>query len=99
MRTIIIAACLAATVLPASAISRLNTQTMQCENVQRRVQSEGAAILRYKSPRTNMTLYDRYVAHGGFCDTDEYAKIEVVPTADTPRCRVFKCMPRIDPFD
>jgi hypothetical protein len=46
-----------------------------------------------------MTLYDRYVAHGGYCDVDEYAKLEVVPAADTNRCRVLKCMPRVRPFD
>lgn len=99
MRSVIIAVSLAASILPANAISRYNTQQMQCHAVQQRVRAEGAAILRYRSPRTNMTLYDRYVAHGGYCDVDEYAKLEVVPTADTRRCRVLKCMPRVFPFD
>lgn len=99
MRNAIIIVSLAASILPANAISRYNTQTMQCDTVQSRVRSEGAAILRYKSKRTNMTLYDRYVAHGGYCDVDEYAKLEVVPAKDTNRCRVLKCMPRAFPFD
>lgn len=99
MKAILCTLVLAASVLPASAISRYNTTGMQCDEVQYRVQREGAAILRYKSKRTNMTLYDRYVAHGGYCDVDEYAKLEVVPAADTNRCRVLKCMPRMRPFD
>ncbi len=99
MKTVLCALVLAATMLPAHAISRYNTTSMQCDEVQYKVRSEGAAILRYKSKRTNMTLYDRYVAHGGYCDIDEYAKIEVVPASDTNRCRVLKCMPRVHIFD
>jgi len=98
MRYVLAAVLLAATALPASAISRYNTQSMACDNVQMRVQREGAAILRYKSSRTNMTLYDRYVAHDGYCDADEYARLEVVPAADTDRCRVLRCMPKMRIF-
>ncbi len=99
MKKILCALVLAVAVLPAHAISRYNTNGMQCDEVQYRVKSEGAAILRYKSSRTNMTLYDRYVAHGGYCDINEYAKLEVVPASDTNRCRVLKCMPRMNVFD
>ena len=101
MRTAIIAAVLAlAATSEASAISRYNTQGMSCGSVQAAVKSEGAVILRYASANTpNMTLYDRYVAHGGFCQIDEEAAPEYVPTADTGSCPVLKCRPHIfQPF-
>lgn len=100
MRIALIALCLAATALPAHAISRYNSMQLSCEAAQDRIQDEGAVILRYQSKRVKgLPLYDRYVAHGGFCQTNEYAKLEVVPTADTNRCRVLKCMPKVFPFD
>jgi hypothetical protein len=100
MRIALIALCLAATALPAHAISRYNSMQLSCEAAQDRIQDEGAVILRYQSKRVKgLPLYDRYVAHGGFCQTNEYAKLEVVPTADTNRCRVLKCMPKEFPID
>lgn len=100
MRTALIALVLAATALPAQAISRYNSMQLSCDQAQSRIQREGAVILRYQSKRVQgLPLYDRYVAHGGFCPADQYAKLEVVPTADTNRCRVLKCMPKVFPFD
>ncbi len=101
MRTALIALTLVATALPAHAISRYNSMQMSCDEAQSRIQEEGAVILRYRSARNpSLPLYDRYVAHGGYCQPGEYAKLEVVPTADTNRCRVLKCMQRTYyPFD
>ena len=100
MRKILIALCLAASVLPAQAISRYNSMQMSCGEAQSRIAEEGAVILRYRSARDpSLPLYDRYVAHGGFCVHGEFAKLEVVPTADTPQCRVLRCFPRTFPFD
>lgn len=101
MRTALIALTLVATALPAHAISRYNSTQMSCGEAQSRIQEEGAVILRYRSARNpSLPLYDRYVAHGGYCRPGEYAKLEVVPTADTNRCRVLKCMQRTYyPFD
>lgn len=99
----VIVAALAAsatTTLPAQAISRYESMRLSCAEAQSRIRDEGAVILRYKSARVaNLTLYARYVAHGGWCQTSEYAKLEVVPTADTPACRVLKCFPKVYPFD
>lgn len=95
MRALILALCLAASVLPAQAISRYNSMQMSCGDAQARIRSEGAVILRYRSARDpSLPLYDRYVAHGGYCMQGEYARLEVVPTADTNSCRVLKCWPR-----
>ena len=100
MRIALIALCLAATALPAHAISRYNSMRLSCDEAQSRIKDEGAVILRYQSKRVQgLPLYDRYVAHGGYCQPSEYAKLEVVPTADTNRCRVLKCMPKVFPFD
>ena len=101
MRTAIIAAVLAlAATSQASAISRYNTQGMSCGSVQAAVKSEGAVILRYASANTpNMTLYDRYVAHGGYCDPDQAVRAFGVPTSDSASCPVLKCFQRADDFD
>jgi len=82
------------------AISRLNVAGMSCDSVRTAVRSEGAAILRYRSPRNpSLTLYDRYVAHGGFCQIDEEAVYATVPTADDTSCPVLKCQTRVfEPF-
>ncbi len=84
----------------AHAISRHDIAGMSCSHVQGIVRAEGAAILRYPSPRNpSLILYDRYVAHGGFCQLDEEAASAFVPTADTASCPVLKCQTRIfEPF-
>lgn len=100
MRKILITLCLAASVLPAQAILRYNSMEMSCGEAQSRIRQEGAVILRYRSARNpSLPLYDRYVAHDGWCDRGEFAKLEVVPTADTKQCRVLRCFPRTYPFD
>jgi hypothetical protein len=76
----------------AYAISRYNSQSLSCGETRAIVRSEGAVILRYRSPRNN-PLFDRYVAHRGFCEIDEYAKAAWVPTTDTPSCPVYRCAP------
>ncbi len=100
MRTVLIALALAATALPAQAISRYTSTQMSCGEAQSRVRDEGAVILRYQSTRVaGLPLYDRYVAHVGYCQVNETTKLMVVPTADTRSCPVLKCIPRILPFD
>lgn len=79
----------------AHAISRYESQSLTCGEAQSIVASEGAAILRYRSERNpGLPLYDRYVAHGGYCQSSEYAKNDWVPTADTPSCPVLSCEER-----
>jgi hypothetical protein len=77
---------------PAHAISRYNSMDMSCAAARDHIAREGAVILRYRSARhPNLTLYDRYVRDGGFCDMGEGAIPDTVPTRDNPRCLVFKC--------
>ena len=82
----------------ASAISRYDVGTMSCDRVQGIIQSEGAAILRWRSKRTSMTLYDRFVYSRAYCQASETTDYASVPTADDPTCAVKKCV-EIEFFD
>lgn len=95
MRTVLLASALLIAAVPAEAISRYETARLTCDEAQSRVQSEGAVILRYRSERDpSLPLYDRYVAHGGYCGVTEYPKVEFIPTADTRSCPVYRCAQR-----
>ena len=72
----------------ASAISRYNIDNMSCDRVQAIIQSDGAAILRYRG-HTGLTLYDRYVSSRRYCQGGETTS---VPTADTSSCPVERCV-------
>ena len=86
-----IAALLAAT--EAIAVPRPDTTSMTCANVQGVIQRQGAAILRYRSPRTGAMLYDRFVKDRSYCQASEDAAPASVPTADRNACPVRKCAP------
>jgi hypothetical protein len=59
---------------------------------------QGAAILRYTSPRTGNPLYDRYVADSHLCERGKVGAWASVPARDTPRCEVIACE-TFDPDD
>lgn len=95
MKTALIVLATLAVTSQAHAISRYNSESLTCGEAQAIVATEGAAILRYQSQRNpSLTLYDRYVAHDGFCRMDEYAITAWVPTADTGACPVYTCEQR-----
>jgi hypothetical protein len=79
----------------ALAISRHDVAGFSCAKVQAILQSEGAAILRYRSKRTGNTLYDRYVSGHSYCSRSQVADTTSVPTADRESCRVKKCIARV----
>jgi hypothetical protein len=92
MKRLIVASLLVLAAFPAHAISRYNSMSMSCAAAHQRIVQEGAVILRYPSARhPNLTLYDRYVRDGGFCDMGEGAIPDTIPTRDNPQCLVFKC--------
>ncbi|APH72305.1 hypothetical protein [Aquibium oceanicum] len=94
MKLVALTIALAAVAAPAQAISRYNSLDMSCAQVQSAVAREGAVILRYPSKRKpSLTLYDRYVEHGGFCAVGEYAANDWIPTADKAQCFVRACKP------
>lgn len=88
----LILAVLALSATAAHAISRYDTKRLSCSRIQAILKSEGTAILRYPSPRnSSITLYDTYVARGGYCPTGGYSSSATVPASDTNACRVYRC--------
>lgn len=78
---------------PALAISRYETMTHQCGQVQTFLRSEGAAILRWRSARDpSLPIYGRYVSDGRYCNSGEVSDFATVPTADQRACPVRKCI-------
>ena len=93
-KTIPLGLCLCLWPIEAMAISRYTSTSMSCNEAQAVVAQQGAVILRYHSTRNpNLPLYNRYVASGGYCGLNEYAKWDYVPTADTASCPVRRCAP------
>ena len=91
-RTILIAMCLSLVSLHAHAISRYNTTSMTCSQVKARLQSEGAAILRWRSRNNpSLQLYGRFVANGRYCESGTRAQTSYVPTSDRRSCPVLEC--------
>ena len=76
----------------ASAISRYDIGSMSCAKVNAIIQSEGAAILRYRSPRNGITLYDRYVSGRSGCKRTQDIQHVGLPTSDRASCPVYKCV-------
>ena len=83
----------------ALAISRYDSTRMSCAQVRGTIQSEGAAIMRWRSARVaNLPLYGRYVRDGSYCGYAEYADTVYIPTADRRSCPVYECK-QIEPDD
>lgn len=77
----------------ANAISRYNGSGMSCAEVRATIRADGAAIVRYKSARSGMQLYGRYVRDGTFCAWSERPEFSYINTADSSQCRVQECKP------
>lgn len=75
----------------ASAVSRYQTMSMSCAQVQARVGTDGAAILHYPGAG-GFDLFDRYVRDRSFCTSTQRTQVRSVPTADTRSCRVNRCV-------
>jgi hypothetical protein len=84
---------LAVTLLPlqAQAISRYNSTSMSCAQVRATVRGEGEVIMRWRSARSGVQRYGRFVAHDGFCPTAEIAEWSYIPSADRASCPVYEC--------
>lgn len=63
--------------------THINSRTMSCAAVQNAVSVNGSVILHYGNG-----LYERVVAHGGYCDhaSDEVAEAFWAPSADDAQC-------------
>ncbi len=84
---------LAVSMLPfqAQAISRYNSTSMSCAQVRATVRAEGEVIMRWRSSRSGVQRYGRFVAHDGFCPSAEIAEWSYIPSADRESCPVYEC--------
>ena len=90
MKAVLIALSLMLVPLEAHAISRYNSTSMSCGEINATVRAEGAVILRWRG-NTGAQRYGRFVAHGGFCESGTRAEISYVPSADRNSCLVREC--------
>jgi hypothetical protein len=81
---------------PALAISSYDSPKMACGEVQQKIQSEGAVLLRYPARDGRATLYDRYVSDSLKCPVTNYAAPSSVPTSDNAHCPVRNCQSASD---
>jgi len=75
--------------LSQAALAQVRPQTpaRSCAANQQSVRENGAIVL-----GTGGYTYDRFVAHRGFCQFDEYVEPAWVPSRDTPQCFVgYRC--------
>jgi hypothetical protein len=96
IRVIVIGVLTAACALPALAVTRIDSHRTSCQAIQNTLIREGAAILRYQSPR-GLPFHDRYVGDSTLCPTGEASAYASVPSRDGD-CRVIACE-RYDPRD
>ena len=90
-RMVLIGAAIAAMTAQAEAISRYNSMNYSCREARSITAREGAVIFRYPSANNpNHTLYDRFVAHGGYCAHGEAAVPLAIPTADRAACGLLR---------
>ncbi|NGO54441.1 hypothetical protein [Allomesorhizobium camelthorni] len=93
MRVASIALCLALVATAAHAISRYTSTSMSCAEIKATLQSEGAAILQWRSTRNpSLPLYGRFVVNRRFCQSEQVADTTFVPARDTKSCLVRKCV-------
>ncbi len=92
MRTVLLALACMFMASHSHAISRYDIQSMSCAQVQSVLRNERAAILRYRSARSGVPLYGRYVHSGAACEMGQRAERRYVPAADNSRCEVRECI-------
>jgi hypothetical protein len=93
-RTLAFIAILAAGPTGALAQGRLSTTSLTCAQARAIVASHGAVVL-----GTGGITYQRFVAHGGFCERLEWARPTYAPTRDTPACPVGGVCVEMEPLE
>jgi len=91
MTRLALAALLSLISFDASAIVRYMVQGMTCAEVSEALDRDGVAIL-FRSGKSGVTLYDRFVKNGAFCAAGYTTATEHIAAADTDQCPVTKCI-------
>jgi hypothetical protein len=93
MKKLLVASLVSLVATNAFAVSRYDITNITCQTVQALLQTEGAAILVYRSQGVlGLPIYDRYVTGQQFCENDEVMRGARVPTVDKKYCPVKKCV-------
>ncbi|MBX3570483.1 MAG: hypothetical protein KF914_20655 [Rhizobiaceae bacterium] len=98
MKHLLLALVLTLVAGEAHAINRYTSTSMSCERIQATIAREGAAIMRYKSLRSGVPLYGRFVTWREECGNRMLPQRTFIPSSDTPKCPVLECQ-RFDPDD
>ena len=87
-------ALLSLLVAGAFANARPYTKNMTCEQAADLVKANGAVVMNYDYSDRAGWLYERFVAHGGYCGSGEEAQAAWVETRNSASCFVgYVCRP------
>lgn len=97
MRKTALAACILILSVDIASAQRPTTTSLSCEQVQGAVRREGGIVMYWQSKRVpGLPRYERLVRDSNFCPPEDYAEPFYVPSADTEKCIVKHCQPRIN---
>jgi hypothetical protein len=85
---------LSATVLIATnamAMSSHDAKSVTCASVHQRIAQDGAVVLKYPSHRSDLMMYNRYVAKSTMCIGQGAASRTSIATSDNLKCPVVMC--------
>jgi hypothetical protein len=92
MKKLIFATLIATFSLAAHA--RPSSWTMTCQEARQLVRNHGAVVMNYGYHEAAGYLYERFVAHGGYCWSGDQPRAAWVPTRDARSCMVgYVCEP------
>ena len=91
MTRVPIAICATMLAAESLAASRYEVANKSCRELRAIVLRDGAAILRWRSQRTGIILYERFVRNMAFCPAGQITDTASVPAVDG-NCSLPKCI-------
>jgi hypothetical protein len=95
LQAAVIALCVIPIATQALAISRYQSKSMSCANINATIANEGAAIFRWTQP-PDIDRFGKFVRNVGYCFRGEEANYAYIPSADNAKCPVLECQPEDD---
>lgn len=65
---------------------RVNALSLTCDQARSMISQQGAVIM-----STGRNTFDRYVSNRSYCQVNEVAKSDFIPTKDNAKCPVRRC--------